>query len=178
MSVAQEIHRVTVDEYVRIVRDLGWESTELLEGVVYDVASEYNRHAWTVMNVLDALRSAFPDDEVRNVGNVQLGPASLVAPDVQVIDGGFVQEPEWVVPASAVKLVVEVGVTTLGHDRGVKLIAYAKAAVPEVWSIDPRPETAELLRYRDPDGASYRRVDRFNVGENATSIDVAVLLGP
>ena len=175
VTVAQGIHRMTVEEYVQVVRDFGWESTELVEGVVYDVASEYNRHAWTVMTVLDAVRTAFPHDVVRNVGNVHLDPASLFAPDVHVIDGDFVQDPDWVIPASAVKLVIEVSVTTQLHDRGAKLIAYAKGGIAEVWLIDPRPEAGELVRYRDPGGASYGTVDRFDVGENAAALDLAAI---
>jgi Uma2 family endonuclease len=176
VAVAQEIHRMTVDEYVRIVRDFGWESTELVEGVVYDVTPELNRHAGTVMDLLDKIRIAFPDDVVRNVGSVHISPTSMFDPDVYVIDGSFVGDPDWAIPASAVKLVVEVSVTTQAHDRGPKLIAYAKAGLPEVWLIDPRPGVAELVRHRDPEGASYRTVDRFDVGENAEGLDATVIL--
>ncbi len=177
MAVAQQIHRMTVDEYVRIVRDFGWESTELVEGVVYDVSPEYNRHADTVMDLLDKLREAFPADVVRIVGSVNVGPISMFDPDVYVIDGSFARDPDAAIPASAVTLVVEVAVTTQAHDRGPKLIAYAKARVPEVWLIDPRPDAGELVRFRDPDGASYRTVDRFDVGENAGALDVGTILG-
>ena len=105
VAVAQEIHRMTVDEYVRIVRDFGWESTELVDGVVYDVSPEYNRHAGTVMDLLDKLRDAFPDDVVRVVGSVHVGPISMFDPDVYAIAGSFAQDPDWAIPASAVKLV-------------------------------------------------------------------------
>jgi Uma2 family endonuclease len=176
VTVAEEIHRVTVDEYLRIVRDLGWESTELVEGVVYDVAPEYDRHAATVMDLLDRVRAAFPDDVVRNAGSVHLSAASIFDPDVYVIDGAIVRDPDWAIPVAAVKLAIEVSVTTQAHDRGPKLRAYATAGVPEVWLIDPRPGVGELLRHRDPDGASYRTVDRFDVGENAERLDVTAML--
>ena len=66
--------------------------------------------------------------------------------------------------------------TTQLHDRGPKLIAYAKGGIPEVWLIDPRPGEGELLHYRDPEGASYRTVDRFDVGEDAHGLDVTTVL--
>jgi Uma2 family endonuclease len=176
VTVAEDIHRITVDEYVRIVRDFGWESTELVEGVVYDVTPEYNRHMRTVMHVFRRLDAVFRDDLTCNTGSVRVSALSLFAPDVFVLDGGVPLDPEDAVPVGAVKLVVEVSVTTQRRDRGPKLIAYAKAGVPEVWLIDPRPEVGELVRYRDPDGASYRTVDRFEVGENAADLDVAVIL--
>lgn len=111
MTVAQEIHRMTVDEYVRIVRDFAWDSTELVEGVVYDLNAVYDRHAGTVVDLLDKLRETFPDDVVRNVGSVHVSPISMFDPDVYVIDGSFAPDPDWAIPASAVKLAVEVSVT-------------------------------------------------------------------
>ena len=66
--------------------------------------------------------------------------------------------------------------TTQLHDRGPKLIAYAKGGIPEVWLIDPRPGEGELLHYRDPEGASYRTVDRFDVGEDPRDLDVTTVL--
>ena len=80
MSVRQAIHRMTVDEYIRTVHDLGWTSTELIEGVVYDVTPEFDRHAGTVMTVLHQLEDAFPHDVVRVVGSVQVSPTSSTAP--------------------------------------------------------------------------------------------------
>ena len=176
VAVTHEIHRMTVDEYVRAVRDFGWESTELVEGVVYDVSPEYNRHRRTVMHLLWLLHAAFPDLEASNVGSVHLPTTSMFDPDVFLIDPAIELDDDHAVPVDAVRLAVEVSVTTQAHDRGPKLIAYAKAGVPEVWLIDPRPGVGELLRHRDPDGASYRTIDRFEIGENAADLDVAAIL--
>lgn len=175
--VAARHHRWTVDEYLHAVRVLGWESTELVEGVVYDVTPDCNRHARTVMQVLFALHQALPDDEVRNAGSVQVSETSMFDPDVYVIDRRLDIDPEGAVPVAAVKLAVEVTVTTHAIDRGPKLTAYAKAGVPEVWLLDPRPESGELLRHRDPHGSSYRTIDHFAVGANAEALDVSVVLG-
>ncbi len=176
VTVAEEIHRMTVDEYIRIVRDFGWESTELVEGVVYDVTPEYNRHAATVRHVFRTLGAHLPPDATFNTGSVGLSSLSLVEPDVYVVNDSTELDPDGVVPVAAVTLVVEVSVTTQARDRGAKLIAYAKAGVPEAWLIDPRPEAGELVRYRDPEGASYRTVDRFDAGENARDLDVPAVL--
>ena len=110
--------------------DLGWDSTELIEGVVYDVPPMYNREADTVMDLLDELQPVFPDDVVRNVVSVHVSEISMFDPDVYVIDGMRTLDPDWAVPVAAVKLVVEVSVTTQAHDRGPKLLAYAKAGCP------------------------------------------------
>jgi len=176
VTVAEEIHRVTVDEYIRIVRDFGWESTELIEGVVYDVTPEFHRHTSTVMRVLRQLDGQFSDETTFNAGSVRLSPMSMVDPDAYVVEAGVQFEPDDAIPVSAVKLIVEVSVTTQVRDRGARLIAYAKAGLAEVWLIDPRPGVGELVRYRDPVGASYREVDRFDVGENARDLDVTAVL--
>ena len=177
MTVADEIHRVTVDEYVRIVRDLGWESTELIEGVVYDVTPEHNRHMTTVMRVFRRLDAVVGDERTVNAGTVVLSPATMFDPDVFVIAADAVLDPDGAVPVAHVELAVEVSVTSQRRDRGLKLRAYATAGVPELWLVDPRPGIGELLRHRDPDGASYRTVDRFAVGEDAEGLDAAAILG-
>jgi len=177
VTVAEDIHRMTVDEYVRVVRDLGWESTELIEGVVYDVTPEFHRHTTTVMRVFRLLDAHLAQEATYRAGSVRLSAQSLVEPDVYVVDPAVEVGPDDAVPASALRLVVEVSVTTQNRDRGVKLIAYAKAKVPEVWLVDPRPGVGELVRYRDPDGASYETVDRFDIGEDAERLDVDTILG-
>jgi len=176
VTVVEDIHRMTVDEYVHIVRDLGWESTELVEGVVYDVSPSYGLHTRTVMHVFRQIDALVARDTAFNVGSVLLSPRTLVDPDVYVVTNADVVTDLAATPGSAVILAVEVSVTTQAHDRGPKLIAYAKAGVPEVWLIDPRPEVGELVRHRDPDGASYRTVDGFDVGENAEHLDVVAML--
>lgn len=178
VTVADEIHRVTVDEYIHIVRDLGWESTELIEGVVYDVAPEYHRHSSTVKRMFLQLHTHVVDGATYQSGSVRLGPHSMVDPDIYVVDLARSLDPDDAVPAAAVKLVVEVSVSSHARDRGPKLIAYAKAGVPEVWLVDPRPDVGELIRYRDPEGASYRTVDRFDVGEDAVALDLALVMEP
>lgn len=177
MTVADDIHRMTVDEYLHVVRDLGWESTELIEGVVYDVTPEFSRHAATVHRIFRSLDAHLGDDRTWMAGSVRLSAHSLVDPDVFVLDPSVALEPDDVIPVAALRLAVEVSVTTQRRDRGPKLVAYARAGVPEVWLIDPRPESGELRRHRHPDGASYGTVERFAVGEDAADLDVAAILG-
>lgn len=177
VTVAEEIHRMTVDEYLRIVRDLGWESTELIEGVVYDVTPEHNRHMATVARVNRRIDAAVPGERTYPSGTVHVSSVSMVQPDVIVVRADAELDPGGSVPAASVELVVEVSVTSHRRDRGPKLMAYAKAGIPEVWLVDPRPGIGELVRHRDPHGASYRTIDRFDVGEDALDLDAAAILG-
>jgi Uma2 family endonuclease len=36
--------------------------------------------------------------------------------------------------------------STAGHDRATKLPIYAQAGVPQVWFLDPKAKTVEVLR--------------------------------
>jgi hypothetical protein len=107
----------------------------------------------------------FPHDVVRVVGSVQVSLTTIMDPDAYVIDGTFPRHPDRPIPIGAVKLVVEVSVTTQLHDGGPKLHAYAQAAVPEVWLIDPRPDATTLTRHRHPRGNSYLTNDTIAIGE-------------
>lgn len=175
VSIAQ-MHRLTVDEYVRIVHDLEWDMVELVDGIVYDVGPTFGRQADTVMRVFRQI-DAHLDAEVTYVRcSVRLGPSSLFDPNIAVLDGSVTLDPDDFVPASAVRLIVEVSGTAESPVSDLKLGAYAAAGVPEVWLIDPRPDVGALVRHRDPDGETYGTVERFDVGENAAGLDVAAML--
>jgi Uma2 family endonuclease len=63
---------------------------------------------------------------------------------------GIIQE-NWI--EGALDLAVEVlSPSTAGHDRAPKLPIYAEACVPEVWFIDPKAKTVEVLTLQ---GAKY-----------------------
>lgn len=171
-----EPHRMTVEEYLAVVEALDWERTELIDGVVYDVAAQYDLHAGTAAAVYDAVRPLFPDDRVRFGSTVRLGPFTAVDPDVFVFDGSATYDRYGIIPGHLLKLVVEVSVSTLAQDLGRKLRAYARAGVPQYWVVDPRPEAGILLRHTEPVGDSYALVRRFEVGEGAEALDAAAVL--
>lgn len=175
MAVAEQVHRMTVDEYVRIVRELGWERTELIDGVVYDVGAEYNRHAGTVMHVFRLADAQFTDGVVYAAGSVTLDVDTMFKPNIYVLEPTVTLDPDDAVPVRAVTLAIEVSVTTQHHDEGPKLSAYARSGVPEVWLIDPRPEAGRLTRYRNPNDGAYSQIDHFDVGENAADLDVTAV---
>ena len=72
-------------------------------------------------------------------------------PDIAVVPGGpfdYLDDH----PTSAL-LVVEVSETSLSHDRGRKLAAYARNDVPEYWLFDLTARRLEV--YRQPAGETY-----------------------
>ena len=63
-----------------------------------------------------------------------------------------------------VLLLIEVADSSAEFDRTVKLAAYARAGIPELWSV-ARPER-RIEAYTDPTGDSYDTVRHFGFGES------------
>jgi Uma2 family endonuclease len=177
VSMVDDIHPLTVEEYLRLAESSpSWERTELIWGVVYDMAAQYDLHAGTAARIYDAFKVLFPGDIVRFGGSVRLGDHSAVDPDVYVIDGSAPFDRNALVPGELLKVVVEVCVSTHNRDLGPKLRAYAAAGVPQYWVVDPRPEAGYLLRHTGPTGDAYARIRRFAVGGGAEELAAAAVL--
>jgi Uma2 family endonuclease len=176
VSPMDDIHRITVDEYERLALAGEWERTELIDGVVYDMSPQLLLHGRTNAHVYNLVRQLFPDDEVLIGVTVRLSDFSAVDPDVLVIDSSAPFDEKRFVPAEAVKLVVEVSVSTQAKDLSSKLRVYAAAGMPQYWVVDPRPEAGILLRHTEPRGEHYTNVRRYDVGEGATGLDAAAVL--
>jgi Uma2 family endonuclease len=173
---SDDVHRFTVDEYLALAVAFDWERRELLDGVVYDMAAQYDLHGGTVVHVFRQLDRLFPHDKLRISSTVRLGRHSAPEPDVYVVDGSVDYDRNDVVPGELVKLVVEVSVTSQAKDLGVKLRIYAEHGVPQYWVIDPRKGEGWLRRYTRPVDGEYRAFEQFDVGVGAEQLDAAAVL--
>jgi Uma2 family endonuclease len=80
-------------------------------------------------------KSTEADDEVETV----VQPDILIVSDLQKIDGrGMRGAPDWVAEV--------LSPSTASYDQGVKLRAYERAGVPEVWLIHPTDRTLKIYR--------------------------------
>ena len=111
-----------------------------------------SRHAAVCGQVADVLRNAFGDEcSVRVQSPVALDDVSEPEPDVAVVRGSqfdYVNEHP-----REVLLLVEVSESSLSHDRGRKLAAYARNEIPDYWLIDLTAEKIEV--YGDPFETGY-----------------------
>ena len=167
------IHRLRVSEYLVLAEQPDWPRTELLDGVIYDMPSESRLHADGVMATYKKLDAAYPEDRVCCAGSVQAGEHSMPEPDVYVERADA--DKRKYTDAVGLLLVVEVSVTTLKHDRGPKLRAYAAEGVPEYWIVVPAGSTSYLLRHTDPVGTAYRRVVEIALPDGVDELDVAAI---
>jgi Uma2 family endonuclease len=144
-----DVHRLTVEEFLRIVDDLHLERVELIDGVIYDVNAQYDLHADAVHAIQQLLTERYPDRKVRAGGSIKLGGDSIWEPDVVVKNYPPPSDGLRYSEADEVVLVVEVAVTSWSKDSGSKLAGYAKAGVPECWIVDPKVG-GRAVRCRSP----------------------------
>jgi Uma2 family endonuclease len=130
---------------------------ELLYGKVHLIPTPSTRHQLTLMNLLQGLGPYVHQNHLGEVctapPDVRLGEETVLQPDLIFVSNAraeIIQE-NWI--AGSPDLAVEVlSPSTAGHDRATKLPIYAEARVPEVWFIDPRAKTVEVLTLQ---GAKY-----------------------
>jgi Uma2 family endonuclease len=178
---------ITVEEFHRmwdvgIFRDE--ERVELLDGELIAMPPPSPPHAGSTDRIFSLFVRRFGDRaEVGSQRPVLLDDYSEPQPDVVLSrlcgDAYYTRHPN----VDDVLLVVEVSLSSLGHDRGRKLRAYARTGIAEVWIVDlvhRRVETYADLR----DGA-YRVTRVANPGDSVApgafpgdAIPVASFLPP
>jgi Uma2 family endonuclease len=132
--------RFSVDEYHRMA-EAGvlqpTERVELIEGKIVQMAAIGSRHAECVDRLNRILVQGIEDRGTVRVQNpVRLSDHSEPEPDIALVrprpEGYADRHPG---PDDAL-LIVEVADTTLTLDREVKMPLYARAGIPECWTVD------------------------------------------
>jgi Uma2 family endonuclease len=169
-----EVYRHSLDEYHRLIEAGGFddrERVELLDGLLVRMSPKTPRHERAVRWLASWLIRALDGDRytVGIAGPLTIG-SSEPEPDLAVIECGT---PEPYHPAGAA-LVIEVAVSSLSRDLGVKTALYAAAAIPEYWVLDLAGR--RLVVHRAPDGDHYAQ--RFEADATATVSAEALPLPP
>ncbi len=123
---------------------------ELIDGEVYMTPSPNTKHQAVVGNLHVALRQFVAQ---RNLGKVFLAPFDVVFGERTAVqpDLLFIRKERLSILTDlnvqgAPDLVIEVlSPGTASFDRETKLQVYARAGVPELWYVDPRSDTVEIL---------------------------------
>ena len=149
-------HRWTRTQYERIIDAGGFDEDarlELLDGEIWAMSPIGTPHATCILLIEKALRDVTPPDfHVRGEKPFALDDVSEPQPDVSVVPGA-IRDYTAEHPTRSV-LLVEVADTSLSHDRGRKLAAYARNGVPEYWIVDINASRLEI--YRDPADDTYQ----------------------
>lgn len=167
-------------QFERLVRSGGFGDmrVELRRGMIVKMSPQYVPHATVKRLLAKALETALSgaasawivDQEV----SVRFGEGFEPLPDIVVWDPlaapPNLQGP---IPASAVKLIVEVADSTLGDDLGDKLEDYAAGGLGEYWVADVQGRI--VLRHSGPQASSYARREPAQFGEAIAALTHATL---
>jgi Uma2 family endonuclease len=151
--------RFTADEFIRMLesRVFGDSSRlELTQGALVEMPSDgagHSRDKGQTYFVLRNLLQGSPHLLVLQDVNTRLGPSTVVAPDVAVIDRS--SDRPTVISASIVHLAIENAWTSRDYDLNEKPALYAAGQVPELWILEA--ETHQLHRFHSPREGVYER---------------------
>ena len=160
-------HRLTVDEYERIIEAGALEDpsrVELIDGEMVDKMAKGAGHGFTTKKLLRALDSRLPSGWTwRSEQPVRIPDFDEPEPDVSVVRGTD-EDYEYKIPtADDVALVVEVSDSTLSQDRGKKSSGYARGGIPVYWIVNLVDRQVEV--YSRPGKKGYRSHKIFASGE-------------
>lgn len=164
--------KLTADQYQRmgeagiLTED---DRVELLEGELYEMPpigdwhnGEVDRFTWQFS------RNVGERAIVRVQGSFRLSPDAEPEPDILVLryrEDFYIHGPAG---PEDVLLLIEVSDSTLAYDRDFKLPLYARAGIPEVWTLNRSAERIEV--YREPQDGAYRSVTMAERGATITPL--------
>ena len=166
ISTAPTRHRITVEEYERMIAANVWpedERLELIEGELVRMSPINAPHAAAVKRLTELLRDRLGKRALVGVQDpIVLDDQSEPEPDISVLRrrADYYANAH---PAPAdVLLVVEVSDTTLEYDRDVKARLYARAGIPETWVVDLNGD--RVIVFREVDNGEYTRMESVRRG--------------
>jgi Uma2 family endonuclease len=156
------LHRITVDEYERIIEAGALEEpsrVELIDGYMVDKMGKNAGHGYATKEALKALDDRLPVGWTsRKEEPVRIPAYDEPEPDIAIVRGSDADYRQRIPTAADVGLLVEVSQTMLSQDRGKELSAYAKARVPVYWIVNLVDRQVEV--YTRPTRGRYQsRVD-------------------
>jgi Uma2 family endonuclease len=178
MAVLIERKRFTVEEYYRMA-ETGILSeddrVELIE--IYAMSPIGKNHAGCVLRTSTLLHRRVGEDVLVSVQNpIALDDFSEPQPDIVLLrfrDDYYAKSHP--VPGD-ILLIIEVADTSPGMDRDLKLPAYARAGIEEVWIVDLQ---SDLIRvYSRPEEGEYQHYREARRGESLAPVPLPSLSVP
>jgi Uma2 family endonuclease len=163
------LHRITVDEYERIIASGALEDpgrVELIDGYMVDKMGKKAEHRWTTKEVLKALDTRLPVGWTSQKEEpVRIPAYDEPEPDIAIIRGTDADYRRRIPTAADVALLVEVSDSTLVQDRGLKLAAYARDGIPVYWIVNLVDRQVEIYT-RPVKAGRYRSRKDYKPGQH------------
>ena len=172
MSVQAARRFFSADEYHRM-GEAGIFSeddrVELIEGEILKMSPIGSRHAATVKRLNGQLNRLLGDRVIVSVQDpILLNDFSEPQPDIAILrrrDDFYAQSHP---TAADALLIIEIADTSVEYDHGIKLPAYARSAVPEVWIVDLPAETVAV--HANLANGVFRAVSTYQRGDSRTPL--------
>ena len=169
-SIAPTRHRITVEEYKRMIAANVWpedERLELIEGELVRMSPINAPHAAAVKRLTELLRDQLGKRALVGVQDpIVLDDQSEPEPDISVLRRRADYYADAHPSPADVLLIIEVSDTTLENDRDVKAHLYARAGIPETWVVDLNGD--RVIVFRDLEGGEYTRMESVRRGAEIT----------
>jgi Uma2 family endonuclease len=132
--------RITVDEYERIIRSGAIrdpDRLELVDGYMVDKMGKSAEHGYSTRKLLDRLSPMIgPGWTWRSEQPVRIPAWDEPEPDITIVRGSTDDYALRIPDPDDVGLLIEISLTTLDTDRGVKRSAYARDGIPVYWIVN------------------------------------------
>ena len=172
MASVYERHRITLDEYHRMVEAGVFAPDarlELIEGELIAMPPIDPPHASTVDRIVYQFFKRLAGRAwVRCQHPVTLPSDSEPEPDIVLARLESREYSDHHPAPEEILLAVEVAESTLKLHRKVKIPLYARSGIREVWLVDLVDN--ELMAYREPNGAWYRSVQTHRRGDSISPL--------
>jgi len=167
---APELHRLSIDQYHRLVASGGFDEDariELIDGLIVDM-SPTTQHENAVRWLIDWLIGHLDHSRYQLMVSAPLTIGrSEPEPDLAVIE----RTPPTLEHPSRALIVIEVAVSSRDRDLRAKSAVYAQA-VTEYWVVDL--EQRRVVVHRDPADSVYKKVESIPEGRGlrASSLEL------
>jgi Uma2 family endonuclease len=174
-------HRITVDEYERIIASGALDDparVELIDGYMVDKMAKKPGHSFSTIATQQALADRLPARwSARQEQPVRIPAFDEPEPDISVVRGGNADYRSRVPAPADVALLVEVSDTTLFQDRGKKRTAYARAGIAVYWIVNLVARQVEVYTRPDKEGR-YRSRKNYKPGQQVPVVIAGQPLPP
>ena len=167
-------YKFTLEEFEEMSEKgkFGDTRVELLNGEIFVKGKQGPAHAYAVQSITKRFNKILDDRAcVRpQLPMVLLSPPpDFVEPDVALLKFPDDLYKSQDATSEDAYLVIEISDTTLARDQGVKLEAYARNMIPEVWILNLNKNLLEV--YREPFDTEYASKRTYKIGEKVAVLE-------
>jgi Uma2 family endonuclease len=178
-SLMTAIHRLTVDQYLRMIdAEILTEAdrVEFIDGLLVSKMTRKPPHDFTLELVEDLIRAVLPPAwRVRGQKATALA-TGMPEPDVAVVRGPASRYRRQHPRPADIGLVIEVADSSLRIDRTLKGPSYAAAGIPVYWIVNVNEEVIEV--YTHPVSGEYTNRTDYVIGQAVPVVLGGTSVGP